>query len=85
MAQKDKQGLPNRYNPANDDTLVVEDSNVVVSSTECTGLTPSAVLNRAESESYSNIYPVPLPINQVDNGLQREKGIGPDMDKKKGK
>lgn len=81
MSEKDKQGLPNRNNIQNDEELFLEDTSVVASTMECTGLTPSAVLSEEEAESYSEIYPVPLPKNKVNNGLQKEKGIGGDMSK----
>lgn len=84
MQTKDKQGLPKSYDPALDDMLALEDSNVVASSTECTGLTPSAIQNGEESESYTDIYPVPLPGQEVDNRLQKEQGIGP-AEHRKGK
>lgn len=74
MAQKDKQGLPKHYDP-------LTDSNVVASATECTGLTPSAVLDEGESDAYSEIYPVSLPENKVNNKLQTKKGIHGEMTK----
>ena len=37
------------------------DSNIVVSSTECTGLMPPPPLSADEAESYTEIYDLPLP------------------------
>ena len=46
----------------------------VASSTECTGLIPSAPLDPAEVSSYQAIYDVPMSKNAkaADHGLQTE-------------
>jgi hypothetical protein len=46
------------------------DTNVVVSSTESTGLMPTLPLSEHEVESYNEIYPQPKV--KVDNNLQHK-------------
>lgn len=48
--------------------LQESDSNIVVSSTECTGLIPTPPLSEDEAESYDKIYDIPLPKDKADNG-----------------
>lgn len=46
------------------------DSNVVVSSTECTGLMPTPPLSVDEAESYTEIYDLPQPKVKADKGMR---------------
>jgi len=48
------------------------DSNIVVSSTESTGLMPTLPLSVDEAESYTEIYDVPQPKDKADIGLQHK-------------
>ncbi len=48
------------------------DSDIVVSSTEYTGLIPTPPLSVDEAESYTKIYDVPQPKVKADNGLQHK-------------
>ena len=48
------------------------DSESVVSSTECTGLMQTPPISVDEAECYTDIYDVPQPKNEVNNGLQHE-------------
>ncbi len=48
------------------------DSNIVVSSTECTGLIPTPPLSVAETESYTEIYHIPQPKIKADKDLQHK-------------
>ena len=77
MKDRDKQGLPKRQ-----EELFFEDTNVVASATDCTGLMPTPPINEAEAESYTDLYAIPQVGNVVDNGLQRESGIHGDMVRK---
>lgn len=79
---KDKQGLPKPSDPNFDEDLFYAYTNDVASATECTGLMPTPPITTGEAESYSDIYPVPEVEDKVNNGLQREKGIGGDTTKK---
>lgn len=76
MKDKDKQGLPPNDH---DEKFYLDDIMDVASATDCTGLMPTPPANEAEAESYTDLYPVPQVGNKVDNGLQRESGIGGDM------
>lgn len=44
----------------------------VASATECTGLIPDSPGSVAEAESYTEIYDIPTPEDDVNNGLQHE-------------
>lgn len=48
------------------------DGDNVASATECTGLIPTPPLSEEEAESYTEIYNIPQPKNNVNNGLQHE-------------
>lgn len=48
--------------------LQESDSNMVVSSTECTGLIPTPPLSEDEAESYDELYDIPLPKDKAING-----------------
>ncbi len=83
MPQKDKQGLPNAKKQTPDEELFLEDTSIISSATECTGLIPTPPVNSAEAESYTELYPIPEPENKVDNGFQQPRGIHGKMTKKK--
>ena len=56
--------------PEHSTFLSIENS---VSSTECTGLMPTPPVSDDEAESYTNLYGIHYPLDQVNNGLQRVK------------
>ncbi len=56
MKEKNKELRPKK---AADDKFF--DPNIVVSSTDCTGLIPSPPLSEDEAESYAEIYDIPHP------------------------
>ena len=76
----ERMNLMNRYPPkpplydADNDAIFDETFNVA-SSTECTGLIPSAPLSGSEADSYSEIYDVPLTKTPADavHALQNVK------------
>ena len=72
--EKDKQGLPPQEDAWDEDEMIW-DTNMVASSMECTGLIPAAPANQEEIDSYAEIYGVPQPKKDVNNGLQKEKGV----------
>lgn len=47
-------------------------SDEVISATECTGLIQTPPITEEEAESYTQIYHVPKPENDENNGLQHE-------------
>ncbi|MBW7573634.1 hypothetical protein [Caproiciproducens faecalis] len=47
-------------------------SDEVISATECTGLIQTPPISEEEAESYTQIYHVPKPENDENNGLQHE-------------
>lgn len=55
MEKKKKSIDPKKDNQID---IYLPDINSVVSSTECTGLTPSAIMNEDEAESYTDIYKI---------------------------
>ena len=54
------------------DFLDKEDS--VASSTECTGLTPTPPTDFSQANSYTNLYPIPMQINNIDSENHEEIG-----------
>ncbi|MDD4334540.1 MAG: hypothetical protein PHY77_02925 [Desulfotomaculaceae bacterium] len=56
MNEKNKKTRPKKS--ANDKSF---DPNIVVSSTECTGLIPNPPLSEDQAESYAEIYDIPHP------------------------
>ncbi|TQI65863.1 hypothetical protein [Clostridium sp. KNHs216] len=44
----------------------------VISSTECTGLIQTPPVSEGEAEAYTEIYHIPKPENEENNGLQHE-------------
>ncbi|MFA4884817.1 MAG: hypothetical protein WC601_03420 [Desulfotomaculaceae bacterium] len=66
MEEKNK-----KIRPKSDNDKIF-DSDIVVSSTESTGLIPTPPLSVDEAESYTEIYDVPQPKVKVDNGLQHK-------------
>lgn len=42
----------------------------VVSANECTGLVMAPPEDEAQAEAYTDLYPIPKPENDVQNGLQ---------------
>jgi len=66
MEEKNK-----KMRPKSDDDKFF-DLDIVVSSTECTGLIPTPPLSVAETESYTEIYDIPQPKVKADNGLQHK-------------
>lgn len=51
------------------------DSDSIPSSMECTGLIPTPPKSEAEAEAYTEIYDIPKPENDHENGIQSAKGI----------
>ena len=51
------------------------DTDNVVSSTECTGLSPKSVEDEYEKESYTDIYNIPLESNKI-YGVKRNSKRG---------
>lgn len=72
MDQIDKQ-LVRKNSKINDHLL--EGLDTVASATECTGLIPTPPLSESEAESYTDIYTIPKPENDQNNGLQQEKKV----------
>lgn len=70
MDQIDKQ-LVEKNSTVNDHLL--EGLDTVASVTECTGLIPTPPLSEGEAESYTDIYTIPKPENDQNNGLQQLK------------
>lgn len=68
MEPKNKQMLQKNRN---EDSLF--DVDTVASSMECTGLIPTPPASDAEAESYTELYTIPKPENEHDNGLQSLK------------
>lgn len=60
-SQLDKEDRPLFLPEDNWDSDVFLDLNTVASSTECTGLIPSAPATDEEAESYMDIYEIPKP------------------------
>ncbi len=50
-------------------------TNNVVSATECTGLAPAPILDEGASQSYFNIYPIPMPADMPKK--ERKEGTPP--------
>lgn len=71
MDEKDKQNK--QLAPSEDEENDYDyTTDMVVSSTECTGLIQTPPANEAEAESYTDLYTVPKPVKGDDRGLQRE-------------
>ncbi len=45
----------------------------VASATECTGLIPTPPVDKAEADSYTDIYDIPMTKSEPNNGLQNSK------------
>lgn len=56
------------YPPYDDDRFY--DIGSVASTSDCTGLIPSPPVNEAEAESYAELYNIPQPTDEINNGLQ---------------
>ncbi len=54
----------------------------VASATECTGLIPTPPVDKSEADSYTDIYHVPVPKTQPNNGLQSIKKTTENMGNK---
>ncbi|HHW46905.1 MAG TPA: hypothetical protein GXX17_08400 [Clostridiales bacterium] len=54
---------------------ILYENTSVVSATDCTGLMYAPPTSEYEVESYKEIYDIPQPVEEVNNGLQ-------DIDKK---
>lgn len=67
-----KKGIEDKQVPHPDKADLILDLDTVASVTECTGLIPTPPANEAEAESYTDLYAVPKPENDSDNGLQHE-------------
>lgn len=68
MDDKNRRGIPLH----NDDKDKYSHLDIVASSTECTGLIPAPPANESEAESYADLYSIPKPENDSDNGFQHE-------------
>lgn len=58
---------------AQDDDELFDESFTVMSSTECTGLIPSAPTDEAQIDSYAEIYDIPLSKDKTNEKLQDMK------------
>lgn len=52
------------------------DTDNVVSSTECTGLSPKSVQDEYEKESYTDIYDIHLESNKVYGSVGNKSRVG---------
>ena len=59
-------------NPGYDDDRFY-DTTSVVSQTDCTGLQPRPPVSEGEAEAYGELFNIPQPTEQVNNGLQNVK------------
>lgn len=59
------------YPPYDDDKFYGMGS--VASASDCTGLIPSPPINEGEAESYAELYNIPEPTDELNNGLQNIK------------
>ncbi len=67
MEKKKQHGYP----PYDDDKFY--DMGSVASASDCTGLIPSPPANEGEAESYAELYNIPQPTDELNNGLQNIK------------
>lgn len=63
--------IKNGYPLYDDDKFY--DMGSVASASDCTGLIPSPPVNEEEAESYAELYNIPQPTDEINNGLQNIK------------
>ena len=52
---------------------IIFDVDTVASATECTGLIPTPPISEEAADSYTELYTIPKPVQEKNNGLQKYK------------